>query len=908
MVDKTEKTKNNIAAAEYSAQSIKVLKGLDAVRKRPGMYIGDTDDGSGLHHMVYEVIDNAVDESLAGYCNLIIVRLNADGSVTVNDNGRGIPVDIHAEEGVSAAEVIMTQLHAGGKFDQNSYKVSGGLHGVGVSVVNALSEYLCLTIWRNNKIYRMEFKHGVALYPLKVIGEGDKRTGTEITFKPSGETFTNLVFDRLTLEKRFRELAFLNSGINISFFDDRDPADPYQLSLQFKGGIKAFVEHLNHSKISLIDKPIVIKGERDGMSLELALLWNDSYHEKILCFTNNIPQRDGGTHLTGFRGALTRTINQYITQNASKNKIVPSPEDAREGLVCILSAKVPDPKFSSQTKDKLVSSEVRQFVESIVNEKLGQWFEENPQEAKKILSKIQETAEAREAARKARDLIRRKSSLEISSLPSKLADCQNRDPSLSELILVEGNSAGGSAKQARNRAFQAILPLRGKILNVERARFHKMLSSTEIGTLIMALGTGIGQEDFDIKKLRYHKIIIMTDADVDGSHIRTLLLTFFYRQMVQLIENGYLYISRPPLYKLKKGRSEVYLQDDTELLNYLLADILQDVVLSNSSGIQWRSADLRQFINIAVNFRDLISRLGYNRDATKVLEAMVLTNVLNTVHDFANNIIGNITSSLNPINNGIPPQATNDNGNQEVGQESEENPETDKTSPEQEEAQEKAQEEARDKEQTESEELMVKKDGGEKFRKDNAFLNKHFYKPLAHHPALIDALNATCQRLGTYSESPSKWQYHITDDGINFSYQMQGIAGSYYFAFDALRTRQAQKLNHCANQLTELFAEPLMLNLQEHKISIEGPSTLVTNIMSYARHGTSIQRYKGLGEMNPDQLWETTLDPDARTLIQVKLSDAEEADEIFSTLMGDNVEPRREFIQHHALEATNIDT
>ncbi|OJX71895.1 DNA topoisomerase (ATP-hydrolyzing) subunit B [Magnetospirillum sp. 64-120] len=808
----TESVNPNPTAEEYGADSIKVLRGLDAVRKRPGMYIGDTDDGSGLHHMVYEVVDNAIDEALAGYANLVEVVLNADGSCTVRDNGRGIPTDIHKEEGVSAAEVIMTQLHAGGKFDQNSYKVSGGLHGVGVSVVNALSEFLDLRIWRSGKEHTMRFHMGDAVAPLKVVGDCGDKSGTEVTFLPSTAIFTKVEFDFSTLEHRLRELAFLNSGVRLWLRDQRHPEEVVT-ELHYEGGIEAFVRYLDRSKTALHEPPIAVSGEKDGITVEVAMEWTDSYHESQLCFTNNIPQRDGGTHLAGFRAALTRTINTYANDSgiAKKEKVNLSGDDMREGLTCVLSVKVPDPKFSSQTKDKLVSSEVRPVVENIVGEKLAEWFEEHPQEARKVVTKVVEAAAAREAARKARELTRRKGVLDIATLPGKLADCQERDPALSELFIVEGDSAGGSAKQGRNRANQAILPLKGKILNVERARFDKMLSSAEIGTLIAALGTGIGREDFNIEKTRYHKIIIMTDADVDGSHIRTLLLTFFFRQMPDIIEKGYLYIAQPPLYRAKRGQSEVYLKDERAMEEYLLDGGLGDAVLRLATGAQVGGADLRALAETARNVRNLVQPLT-RRAPMKLIEQAAIAGALNAT-------------------------------------------------------------------------LLTDGTAGQ---------------------AMADALAARLNALETTLEQGWSGQW-AEGEGLFFSRTLRGVTETHGLDAAILRSQEARKLAEMAVTLRETFNEPATMLAKDKETRIDGPVALVSAIMEQGKKGISIQRYKGLGEMNPEQLWETTLDPQARSLLQVKVAHVDEAEEVFSTLMGDVVEPRRDFIQTNALKVSNLD-
>ena len=794
-------------SSEYGASSIKVLKGLDAVRKRPGMYIGDTDDGSGLHHMVYEVVDNAIDEALAGHATAVTVVLNADGSVTVTDDGRGIPTEIHPEEKVSAAEVIMTQLHAGGKFDQNSYKVSGGLHGVGVSVVNALSSQLDLVIWRDGKEHRMRFHDGVAAAPLAETGDAEGRKGTQVTFKPSPATFTKTEFDWSTLEHRLRELAFLNSGVTIELIDRRGVEERREAMI-YEGGLEAYVRYLDRNRHPLLDNPVTMTSERDGVTVEVALWWNDGYHENVLCFTNNIPQRDGGTHLAGFRGALTRQVTGYAESSGitKKEKVSLSGDDCREGLTCVLSVKVPDPKFSSQTKDKLVSSEVRPVVEGIVNEGLNRWFEEHPTEARQIVGKVAEAAAAREAARKARELTRRKGALDVANLPGKLADCQERDPAKSELFIVEGDSAGGSAKQGRNRANQAVLPLRGKILNVERARFDKMLSSNEIGTLLTALDTGIGRDDFNIEKLRYHKIIIMTDADVDGSHIRTLLLTFFYRQMPELIERGHLYIAQPPLYKVRRGQSEQYIKNEAGLVDYLIDTGLEDASLTLHTGETRTGADLRTVVEISRDVSNILDGLHSRYDRT-VVEQAAIAGILN-------------------------PEAASSVQEREAA--------------------------------------------------------------AAYIAQRLDRLSDTYER---------GWTGRPTEDGgFVFERTLRGVTEAAIIDAALLGSSDARKLDRHAALLQEVFVKAAIFRRKDAESEIRGPSQLFKAVMSAGQKGLSLQRYKGLGEMNPDQLWETTLDPDIRSLLRVR--EAEEADEIFTQLMGDVVEPRRDFIQTNALYAT----
>ena len=798
-----------VAPAEYGADSIKVLKGLDAVRKRPGMYIGDTDDGSGLHHMVYEVVDNAIDEALAGHADLVQVILNEDGSVTVTDNGRGIPTDIHEGEGVSAAEVIMTQLHAGGKFDQNSYKVSGGLHGVGVSVVNALSDWLKLVIYRKGQRHEMRFERGDTVESLRVTGDapiredtGQPLTGTEVTFYPSVTTFSHIDFDLKTLEHRLRELAFLNSGVVIKLADHRG-AEPFEEILHYEGGVEAFVRHLDKSKSPLLKDVITIRGRKDGIELDLALWWNDSYHETMLCFTNNIPQRDGGTHLSAFRAALTRVMGSYIDAAgaARKEKVSVSGEDAREGLTCVLSVKVPDPKFSSQTKDKLVSSEVRPAVEGLCQEGLATWFEEHPVEAKQIVAKIVEAAAAREAARKARELTRRKTAMEISSLPGKLADCQERDPAKSELFIVEGDSAGGSAKQARNRENQAVLPLRGKILNVERVRFDRMLSSETIGTLILALGTGIGRDDFNIDKLRYHKIILMADADVDGAHIRTLLLTFFFRQMPELIERGHVFIAQPPLYKVSKGKQHRYIKDQAEMDAYLIEEGSAEASLELASGEVRAGLDLQGLVRDAKAFRAGVDRLSQRAPAFAIEQSALA-----------------------------------------------------------------------------------------------GLFDEHAEEAAAAHAAARFDLYAE-EGDGPWSGGPG------AQGAVAFERVRRAVTEKIVLEEPLIRSLDARRLAERAAAFEGLFDKPAVFRRKDKATTIRGPLDLLDAVLDAGKKGIAIQRYKGLGEMNPEQLWETTLDANARTLLRVEVEHEDEAADLFAKLMGDVVEPRREFIQENALDA-----
>ncbi|HEX8526938.1 DNA topoisomerase (ATP-hydrolyzing) subunit B [Allosphingosinicella sp.] len=829
----------------YGAESIKVLKGLDAVRKRPGMYIGDTDDGSGLHHMVFEVSDNAIDEALAGHCDLIQIVLNADGSVSVEDNGRGIPTGIHKGEGVSAAEVIMTQLHAGGKFentsDDNAYKVSGGLHGVGVSVVNALSEWLELTIWRDGEEHWMRFRYGEAEAPLKRVGDAPEgRKGTRVTFLPSPDTFKILEFDFDRLEHRFRELAFLNSGVRLVLTDARHEEEK-SVELYYEGGIAAFVRYLDRAKTPLIPEPIAVHGHRDEVGIDVALEWNDSYYEQVLCFTNNIPQRDGGTHLAAFRAALTRTLNNYADRSGAlrKEKVSLTGDDMREGLTAIVSVKLPDPKFGSQTKDKLVSSEVRQPLESLMADKLAEWLEENPGHARTIVQKIIDAAAAREAARKARELTRRKGVMDIASLPGKLADCQERDPAKSELFLVEGDSAGGSAKQGRNRHNQAILPLKGKILNVERARFDRMLSSKEVGTLIQAIGTGIGRDDFNIEKLRYHKVVIMTDADVDGAHIRTLLLTFFYRQMPEIIERGHLYIAQPPLYKVAKGRSEVYLKDDARLDDYLVDAGIAAMVLETPEGPR-SGADLKALADHARRVRSLMRYVPRRYDPG-LIEALALNGALNP--------------SLKPaqraeaIARAAAFLEASDEGASWTGE--------------------------------------IGADGDYVLRRlwrgvtdhhivDHKFVASAEARKLHKLAAEQSAAYAGASRLVTLKASAAAPEEEGDSAGDDPDVQRDGIA-------------------------------PPERAPDSRGILVRRPTELLDGILAAGRKGLAVQRYKGLGEMNAEQLWETTLDPDNRSLLQVEIAQADLADEIFTRLMGDVVEPRRDFIQENALNVANLD-
>jgi DNA gyrase subunit B len=787
----------------YDSSSIKVLKGLDAVRKRPGMYIGDTDDGSGLHHMVYEVMDNAIDEALAGHCDKVFIAINPDGSCTVRDNGRGIPVDIHKEEGVSAAEVIMTQLHAGGKFDQNSYKVSGGLHGVGVSVVNALSTWLKLKIWRDGKTHEIEFRDGVAVAPLNITGEANGMKGTEVTFMPSPETFTKTEFVFSTLEARFRELAFLNSGVRIIYEDHRG-VEVKQIEFLYEGGLVEYVKYLDSSKAPLHTPPVYIKGEKSHMVAECAMQWNDGYTENALAFTNNIKQKDGGTHLAGFKAALTRAITKYSQEQKMKLEI--TGDDIREGLTYIVSVKVPDPKFSSQTKEKLVSSEVRPVVEEVVFETLSRWLEENPHTTRQILDKIQEAARAREAARKARDLTRRKTALDVANLPGKLSDCQEKDPAFSELFIVEGNSAGGSAKQGRNRRNQAVLPLRGKILNVEKSRFDKILSSEAVGTLITALGAGIGKDEFDIKKLRYHKIIIMTDADVDGAHIRTLLLTFFFRQMPEILANGYLYIAQPPLYKAKKGGSEVYLKDNESYAEFLLDNATNNTTLKTEEGVL-AGADLRRVIKTSLQIQEEIEIAGkiFN---PQIVEACALAGV----------------------------NAAN--------------------------------------------------------YKENTTC-----KVLEQKLAFIEA------------DENCIWKVENNQDEgkIKLIKRIRGVDIALELTEQMLLSQEYRKLLNLFKDVNDSFKSVVTLQKERASFDVKTPFQLANIVKTEGTKGLYIQRFKGLGEMNPEQLWETTLDPNARTLLKVKMEEAEEADRIFSILMGSVVEPRRDFIVENALTAKNID-
>ncbi len=795
---------------EYDAASISVLRGLDAVRKRPGMYIGDTDDGSGLHHMAFEIIDNAVDEAQAGFATECSLTLNADGSVTVRDNGRGIPTDIHHEEGVSAAEVVLTRLHAGGKFNQNSYKVSGGLHGVGAAVVNALSDWMHVRIWRNGSEHSIRFRNGDAVEPLVVVGPSTEQSGTEVVFKPSPATFTKTEFEYPILEKRLRELAFLNSGLRIRLHDERH-APVQEADFCFDGGLIQFVRFLDRSKTPVLSEPLF--GAVDatgGMRVEFALSWNDSFHETMLCYTNNIPQRDGGSHLAGYRQALTRVVTKYA-ESMGKKELALVGEDMREGMTCVLSVKVPDPKFSSQTKDKLVSSEVQPVVQAVVADVVSHWFETHPREAKLIVQKVMDAASAREAARKARELTRRKGVLDVSTLPGKLADCQERDPAKAEVFIVEGDSAGGSAKQGRDRKSQAILPLKGKILNVERARFDRMLGSAEIGTLITALGTGIGrgepeQGGFDITKLRYHRIVIMTDADVDGSHIRTLLLTFFFRQMPELIERGYLYIAQPPLFKATRGRDERYIKDDAALEDYLLDKALAEAVLSYADGS-------------VVQGDDLATEARFLREAWLNLRRLSDAVPINLLEQAA--IAGALT---------------------------------------------------------------------------------------ADHAGTVGERSVLADRLAAISlPSERGWVVDADERGLTMRRTVRGVADWHRIDAATLRSAEARWLHERRAVWMQKFGQSATLKLDRDTVSVAGPASAFDRILQQGRRGLSIQRFKGLGEMNPEQLWKTTLDPSVRTLLQVRVGDVEDAAEVFSTLMGDVVEPRREFIVGNALKVANLD-